>query len=98
MDFVVERYGDYVLLKPRLTAQTLVLWGTPLSCWSSPPACCLLRRRGQSAAPERPLSEAERQALKKALSSAEPHYERFTWPKCRCKVADLSSSSLETYQ
>jgi hypothetical protein len=27
----------------------------------------LLRRRGQSAAPERPLSEAERQALKKAL-------------------------------
>lgn len=27
--FVVERYGDYVLLKPRLTAKTMILWFTP---------------------------------------------------------------------
>jgi cytochrome c-type biogenesis protein CcmH len=29
-DFVVERYGEFVLLKPRLTAQTAILWGSPL--------------------------------------------------------------------
>ncbi len=27
--FITARYGDYVLLKPRLTAQTLVLWFGP---------------------------------------------------------------------
>lgn len=29
VDFVVARYGDYVLLKPRLTSRTLILWFTP---------------------------------------------------------------------
>ena len=29
VSFVVERYGDYVLLKPRLTAKTVILWFTP---------------------------------------------------------------------
>ena len=28
-DFVVARYGDFVLLKPRLTARTAILWATP---------------------------------------------------------------------
>ena len=28
-DFVVARYGDYVLLKPRLNARTAVLWAAP---------------------------------------------------------------------
>ena len=29
LDYVHERYGDYVLLKPPVTAKTYVLWGTP---------------------------------------------------------------------
>ena len=29
VDFVVARYGEYVLLKPRLKPATLVLWATP---------------------------------------------------------------------
>jgi cytochrome c-type biogenesis protein CcmH len=29
VDFVVARYGDFVLLKPRLTASTLLLWFAP---------------------------------------------------------------------
>ena len=29
-DFMVERYGDYVLYRPRLQQNTLVLWGLPL--------------------------------------------------------------------
>ena len=28
-EFVVSRYGDYVLLKPRLNARTAILWLTP---------------------------------------------------------------------
>lgn len=28
-DFIVARYGDFVLLRPRLTARTAILWATP---------------------------------------------------------------------
>ena len=30
IDYVVARYGEFVLLKPRLRANTLILWLTPL--------------------------------------------------------------------
>src|SRR5271165_2513088 len=30
VDYIVARYGDFVLLKPRLRANTLLLWLTPL--------------------------------------------------------------------
>jgi len=30
IDFLVARYGDFVLLKPPFTAQTLLLWLTPV--------------------------------------------------------------------
>jgi cytochrome c-type biogenesis protein CcmH len=29
VDFVVARYGEYVLLKPRFKASTLILWASP---------------------------------------------------------------------
>ena len=29
-DYVVDRYGEFVLLKPRLSASTVLLWGSPL--------------------------------------------------------------------
>jgi cytochrome c-type biogenesis protein CcmH len=29
LDFLVARYGEFVLLKPRLEARTLLLWGLP---------------------------------------------------------------------
>ena len=29
-DYVVSRYGEFVLLRPRLSLQTIVLWGAPL--------------------------------------------------------------------
>lgn len=31
IDFLVERYGEFVLLKPRLNASTYLLWGLPLA-------------------------------------------------------------------
>ena len=30
LDYVHQRFGDFVLLKPRMTAETLLLWGAPL--------------------------------------------------------------------
>ncbi|WP_296036972.1 cytochrome c-type biogenesis protein [uncultured Agrobacterium sp.] len=30
INYVVSRYGEFVLLKPRFTARTLVLWGVPI--------------------------------------------------------------------
>lgn len=29
-DFMVARYGDFVLYRPRMTAQTALLWGAPI--------------------------------------------------------------------
>jgi cytochrome c-type biogenesis protein CcmH len=29
-DFMIERYGDFVLYRPRMTGQTLLLWAAPL--------------------------------------------------------------------
>src|SRR5664279_3472484 len=31
LDFMVARYGEFVLLKPRLSLHTAILWGAPLT-------------------------------------------------------------------
>jgi cytochrome c-type biogenesis protein CcmH len=66
MDFVVERYGDFVLLKPRLTWRTALLWATPFAVLLVGIAMFLTRRSGPTA-PEGPLSEKEQAELRKAL-------------------------------
>ncbi|NLR95449.1 cytochrome c-type biogenesis protein CcmH [Rhizobium sp. P38BS-XIX] len=30
LDYIVSRYGEFVLLKPRLTEKTYILWGAPV--------------------------------------------------------------------
>ena len=67
MDFVVARYGDFVLLKPRLSRETILLWGTPFAVLLIAGAALILRRRRTESVPEAPLSEAERDALRKAM-------------------------------
>lgn len=68
-DFVVARYGEFVLLKPRFTAHTLLLW-------FATPAVFLLallivvlayRRRATAASPPAALSETEERKLKSLL-------------------------------
>lgn len=67
MDFIVARYGDFVLLKPRLKSETILLWGTPFAVLLIAGAALILRRRRAETVPEAPLSDAERQALRKAM-------------------------------
>jgi cytochrome c-type biogenesis protein CcmH len=65
LDFIVARYGEFVLLKPRFELRTLALWALP-------PAALLagmvglfvaLRRRKVAAVEPAPLSPAEQQRL-----------------------------------
>jgi cytochrome c-type biogenesis protein CcmH len=63
-DFVVARYGDFVLLKPRLTARTAILWATPFLIILVGVGFILRRRTipGQNA--ESALTDDERAALR----------------------------------
>jgi cytochrome c-type biogenesis protein CcmH len=63
-DYLVARYGDYVLLDPPLKPKTLFLWFGPvlLLCIGAGAICAVLIRRRSLAAPV-PLDEAERRRL-----------------------------------
>lgn len=65
-DFLVARYGDYVLLKPRVQANTLVLWIAPAAAGLAGAIATLffLRRRRNGARLE-PLTPEELDALSK---------------------------------
>jgi cytochrome c-type biogenesis protein CcmH len=60
--FLVDRYGDYVLLKPPLKSTTLLLWGGPalLLLAAAAAAARVLRRRFRAPPP---LSAEERERL-----------------------------------
>ncbi|MGA7810949.1 MAG: cytochrome c-type biogenesis protein [Bradyrhizobium sp.] len=68
VDFMVARYGEFVLLKPRLSWHTAILWGAPLTVLLAgllAIGVSLWRRPRGSALPEVvALSERERQQLK----------------------------------
>ncbi|MTJ79591.1 MAG: cytochrome c-type biogenesis protein CcmH [Telmatospirillum sp.] len=71
--YLVDRYGDYVLLRPPFKTTTLVLWLGPAALllaggWG---AVMFFRRRTASAGPagERPLDETEQRRLKRLLSN-----------------------------
>ncbi len=78
IDFLVARYGEFVLLKPRLTPHTLLLWLLPplallgggLALW------VFSRRRAQSSGPADPsllkLSEEEEARLERLIAAESP--------------------------
>lgn len=66
--YVHDRYGDYVLLKPRVTGQTLVLWAAPaLFLILGSIAAFAYHRRRRTAAPVS-LSEADRAEAQRLLA------------------------------
>jgi cytochrome c-type biogenesis protein CcmH len=67
-DYMVARYGDYVLLKPPFKLGTLVLWlGAPLVLLVALSAIMLTALRRRATAPLPPLSEEERERLRSLL-------------------------------
>jgi cytochrome c-type biogenesis protein CcmH len=66
IDFMVARYGDFVLYRPPLKASTLALWIGPFVLLALG-ALLLVRRLVRRRAPEPQLSEAERARAAKLL-------------------------------
>lgn len=69
--FLVDRYGDFVLLKPPLEPATLLLWfGPALVLLTGGIGALLYLRRRPAAAPP-PLTEAERARVAQLLKEPE---------------------------
>lgn len=67
-DFMVARYGDYVLLNPPFKARTLLLWlGAPLVLLIAGGALLLAARRRKAVVPPQPLSDEEQRRLDSLL-------------------------------
>jgi cytochrome c-type biogenesis protein CcmH len=66
LDFVVARYGDYVLLKPRLQGGTLVLWLAPFALLAGAGVYLYARRQRPVPAPDS-LTQGEEQRLRALL-------------------------------
>ena len=69
--FIVDRYGEYVLLKPTANGVNLILWlaGPAMLIMGAGVAALYLRRRRTSAAPDVPLSESEARRLADILKT-----------------------------
>ena len=61
--FLVSRYGDYVLLKPRFTARTYLLWFGPFILLGIGALVVYRRLRGATVAAPSPLTPEEKAAL-----------------------------------
>jgi cytochrome c-type biogenesis protein CcmH len=73
LDFLVARYGEFVLLKPRLSWRTAILWGLPPGLLLGGLALLVVaaaRRRGRVREPTPDLTPAEQARLKKILADS----------------------------
>ncbi|WP_420410440.1 cytochrome c-type biogenesis protein [Hoeflea sp.] len=71
IDYIVSRYGEFVLLTPRLSVQTVLLWGAPVLILLVGAGVMIANARGRGKATVSPgatgLSEAEQAELAKVL-------------------------------
>ncbi len=75
LSYVVDRYGEFVLLRPPLRAGTLLLWVSPFlvlligigSVW-----IYMRGRRPEAVETQAPLSDAEKARLEKIVITREP--------------------------
>lgn len=66
LDFVVARYGEFVLLKPRFSARNALLWGTPVVLLALGGLFALVTARSKRRT-ETALSDEEKAALGRIL-------------------------------
>jgi cytochrome c-type biogenesis protein CcmH len=67
LDYVVSRYGEFVLLRPRLNGRNALLWGTPVLLLLAGGAYMLIAARRRRTLETVALSDEERKALDEAL-------------------------------
>lgn len=66
LGFLVARYGEFVLLKPRLQLSTVLLWGFPIGALVIGGVAIIIAiRRRPSPADVQPLSQSEKKQLEK---------------------------------
>ena len=63
LDYVVARYGEFVLLKPRFSLQTALLWGAPVLLLLGGATILMVNRRQPPAEASAELSSEERRRL-----------------------------------
>ncbi|ALN73949.1 cytochrome c-type biogenesis protein [Aureimonas sp. AU20] len=71
LDYLVARYGQFVLLRPRLETQTLVLWSMPVVLLLAGGTALVLSRRRARDASAAPLSSSEEAAVAQVLDRLE---------------------------
>lgn len=71
VDFLVARYGDFVLYDPPIKPSTYVLWFGPFIFFALGGFLLMRAIQRKKAEPERDLSEAERARLRQLLADAE---------------------------
>lgn len=74
VDFMVVRYGDFVLYRPPLKGITLLLWGGPVALMLLGLLALVryLRRRAARIADDRPLSAEETSRAEALLKESKP--------------------------
>ena len=70
VDFIVDRYGEFVLLEPRVTGSTIALWlaGPAMLILGVAIALTYARRRGRASPEEARLSDAEATRLRDIMN------------------------------
>jgi len=79
LDFLVSRYGDFILLKPRLSIKTALLWFAPLLVFVSVGGWLVMvmrRNSGKQTLP--PLTEDEKARLARLLEDAKSKINDFS--------------------
>jgi len=71
VNYLVARYGEFVLYRPPLNAATLLLWLGPLLLLAGGTAALLVRVRRRRIEPEARLSEGERARAAALLSTGD---------------------------
>ncbi len=74
VDFMLNRYGDFVLYRPRLNTSTLLLWGTPIAILALALLVVgtIVRRRSKAVAQTNGgLTAAEQAQLAEVLSQGD---------------------------